>query len=1089
MNNRLNIAGRIAETFVSSKLTILFVIACILIGAFALKFTPREENPQIIVPGADVFVTMPGASAEEVEELIVTPLEGILSEIPGVDHTYGMAMNSFGMVTVQFDVGEDKEDSLVKLYDKVFWSRSRLPKDASDPVVKSLDVDDVPIVTLTLSSEEYDDYALKRLADRIMERLRSIEEVSLTYVKGGADREIRVELDPERLQAFGVTLDQIRRMLLSGNIAGPMGSTVKNGKNRSIFMDGFFTSVREVAGLVVGIYNGRPIYLEDVADVIDGPPREREVLSRFAFGPADNRFGKSRDIEMAAVTLAVSKKPGTNAVTVARDIIERVERMRKNLVPEGINLVVTRNDGDKANAAVNLLIEHLGIAIFSVFMIIAFFLGIKEAILISAMIPLVLGLTFGVNFLCGPTINRLTLFGLLLAMGMLVDDAIVVVENIHRHYENIHSGDRRLSAVLATNEIGNPTILATIAIMLVMWSLIVVTGMIGRYFYPIAFTVPVAMFVSLLMAYIVIPWASNRWLVPKALPEKDGGENFLQKTYKRFLKFVLDRPRRCFFLFSTVILLIAVSLLQPAWQFIRPQGAGGALSPGGVSLIFLPKDDKNTFNITIDMPEYTPVEVTDRLAREIGELLRTNKYILNYQTYIGMSGVVDFTGLFRGTGNKKGPHIAEIRVNLIDKIKRYKTSIKIVRDLRPLIENLQKKYPGSVVQLVEDPAGPPVKAMVLAEIYGSDPDVLRKLAGQVKEEFRKTYDIVEVHDSEIEDVPQYRVVIDKEKSALSGINTAQVGNALRRLIDGELLGRVHMPGEKNLVPIKLHVPRKYQIDPVLLAKIFLTNKDGKMVPLSELTKVIISRQDRPIFHKDNEQVAYVGAELAGTSPVYAVLDLDKRLDGLEIENGSRLSTANLKLQSVVPDTIDGYKLLWDGEIRLTLDMFRDLSAALAVALLFIYLLLVGYYKSFILPVIAMAAVPLGIPGIFPGHWLMGQQFTGASMIGAIALAGVVVRNSLLLIDFIIDYLKMGLPLRDAVCEACAVRLRPIFLTSLAVTLGIAIMLTDPVFGGLAITLIFGNIASTILTLATIPVLIYLLFKTKSFKDYAHKDEI
>ena len=1089
MNNRLNIAGRIAETFVVSKLTILFVIACILIGAFALNFTPREENPQIIVPGADVFVTMPGASAEEVEELIVTPLEGILSEMPGVDHTYGMAMNSFGMVTVQFDVGEDKEDSLVKLYDKVFWSRSRLPKNASEPVVKSLDVDDVPIVTVTLSSEEYDDYALKRLADRIMERLRSIEEVSLTYIKGGSDREIRVELDPERLQAFGVTLDQIRGMLLSGNLAGHMGSTVNNGKNRSIFMDGFFTSVHAVSHLVVGIYEGRPIYLEDVADVIDGPPRERENLSRFAFGPADSRFSESRDIEMAAVTIAVSKKPNTNAVTVARDVVERIERMRKNLVPEGIHVVITRNDGDKANAAVNLLIEHLGIAIFSVFLIIAFFLGVKEAILISAMIPMILGLTFGVNFLCGPTINRLTLFGLLLSMGMLVDGAIVVVENIHRHYENINSGDRRLSAVLATNEIGNPTILATIAIMLVMWSLIVVTGMIGRYFYPIAFTVPVAMFISLLVAYIVIPWASNRWLAPSVKHEKTDSVNFLQDKYKHFLMSILGRPKRYVLLFGIVILLIALSILQPLWQFIRPQGSGGAISPFAVSLIFLPKDDKNTFNITIDMPEYTPVEVTDRLAREIGDLLRSNKYIMNYQTHIGMSGVVDFTGLFRGTGNKKGPHVAEIRVNLINKIKRHKTSIKIVRDLRPLIENLQKRYPESVVQLVEDPAGPPVKAMVLAEIYGSDSDVLRKLAGQVEEEFRKTYDIVEVHDSEIEDVPQYRVVIDKEKSALSGINTAQVGNALRRLIDGELLGRVHIPGEKNVVPIKLHVPRKYQIDPVLLAKIFLANKDGKMIPLSELTKVIISRRDRPIFHKDNEQVVYVGAELAGTAPVYAVLDLDKRLDGLEIGNSSRLSTENLKLQPVVPDTIDGYKLLWDGEIRLTLDMFRDLSAALVVALLFIYLLLVGYYKSFILPMVAMAAVPLGIAGIFPGHWLMGQQFTGASMIGAIALSGVVVRNSLLLIDFVIDYLKMGLPVHDAVCEACAIRLRPILLTALAVILGIAIMLTDPVFGGLAITLIFGTFASTILTLATIPVLIYLLLKTKSFKDYANKEEI
>ena len=1088
MNNRLNIAGRIAEIFITSKLTILFIVACILIGAFALNFAPREENPQIIVPGADIYVRMTGASAQEVEELIITPLEGIISELQGVDHTYGMAMNSFGMVTVQFEVGEDKEDSLVKLYDKVLWSRSRLPADASDPIVKSIDVDDVPIVTITLASEEYGDYALKRLADRMIERLRSLEEVSVTYVKGGSDREIRVELDPERLQAFGVTLDQIRRMLLSGNLAGPMGSTVKNGKNHSIFMDGFFKSVRAVSRLVVGIYKGRPIYLEDVADVIEGPPKERDSISRFAFGPADKRFSEEQDPEMPAVTLAVAKKPGENSVTVARDILKRIERMRQNLIPSGIHVIATRNDGAKANAAVNLLIEHLGIAICSVFIIITLFLGIREAILISAMIPMILGLTFGVNFLCGPTINRITLFGLLLSLGMLVDDSIVVIENIHRHYENLRDGDKRLSAVLATNEIGNPTILATIAVMLVMGSLLVVTGMIGRYFYPIAFTVPVAMFISLLTAYIVIPWVSNRWLAPKAEHKKNNDVNFLQKKYKSYLISILDRPKRYIFLFSMVILLIALSLLQPGWQFIRPQGPGGALSPGGVSLIFLPKDDKNTFNITIDMPEYTPVEVTDRLAREIGELLRGNQYILNYQTYIGISGVIDFTGLFRGTGNKKGPYYAEIRVNLTNKRARDKKSIKIVRELRFLIEKLQERYPGSVVQLVEDPAGPPVNAMVLAEIYGPDSEVLRKLAERVNKEFRKTYDMVEVHDSEVEDVDEYRVIIDKEKSALSGITTAQVGNALRRLIEGELLGRVHIPDEKIPVPIRLHVPRKYKIDPVLLAKIFLTNKQGKMIPLSELTKVTIPKKDRPIFHKDNEKVTYVGGELSKTAPVCAVLDLDKRLDHLEIGGGAKLSTANLKLQPVVPDTIDGYQLLWEGEIRLTLDMFRDLLSALAVALLSIYLVLVGYYKSFVLPFIAMLAVPLGLAGVFPGHWIMGQQFTGASMIGVIALAGVVVRNSLLLIDFVIDYLKLGLPLREAVCEACAVRLRPILLTALAVILGIAIMLTDPVFGGLAIALIFGTFASTVLTMLTIPILIYLLFKRKSFKNYVHQDE-
>ncbi len=1076
---RRNLAGWLAEVFITSRLTSLFMLASLALGLLAVAFTPREENPQIVVPGAELFVTLPGASALEVEQLLVNPLEGIVREIPGVDHTYATALNSLAIVTVQFEVGEDKEKSLVKLYDRVLGNRDRLPDDASEPLIKSVDVDDVPIVTVTLASEHYDDYALKRLADRMVERLRSLETVSVSYVKGGRDREVRIELDPERLQAFGLTLDQLQMAIQAGNLSVPMRNQTREGENSRLFLQSFLGSAEDLKRLIVGVNEGRPIYLEDVADVIDGPPQERERLSRFAFGPADPRFGQTQDPEIPAVTIAVAKKPGTNAVFVANDILERIERMRRNFVPGDVHVVVTRNDGVKADHAVNNLIEHMGIAILSVFVVIVLFLGFKEALIVGITVPLILSLTLGADYLFGPTINRVTLFALILSLGLLVDAAIVVIENIHRHY-SLGATDKREVTVEATNEIGNPTNLATLAIMVVFASLVVVTGMSGEYFFPIAFNAPIAMFASLLAAYIVTPWAAHRWLRPSEGHELEDWDHRdrLHRFYHRGIGPLLDRRPVRYLAMLVILLLIGLSLLQPAWQFIRPQGVGGPQSPGGVPLALLPKDNKNTFNITIDMPESTPVEVTDRVAREVGELLRKNPLVTNYQAWIGEAGVIDFNGLLRGAGNKRGPQVAEIRVNLVDKKQRKISSIELARQLRPRLAAIQERHPGGVIQLVEDPPGPPVRATVLAEIYGSDRQKLRELSATVVEAFKATWDMVEVHDTEATDVTRYQIEVDREKAALSGVSAAEVAQAIRRLVDGDEMGRLHIPAEKHPVPIRLHVPRRHRIDPVLLSSVFVTNRLGARVPLSELTRLVRKREDRPILHKDYERVTYVGGELANSAPVYAVLDLDRRLDGLALGDGERLTTGNLRLQPTVPDTIDGYRLLWDGEIRLTLDVFRDLSGALGIALAFIYLLLVGYYRSFMIPLVAMSAIPLGLAGVFPGHWLMDQPFTATSMIGVIALAGVVVRNSLLIIDFVQDYMKRGMSLREAVSEAGAVRLRPILLTALAIVLGSAVMLTDPVFGGLAISLIFGTIASTILTLMVVPMLYYSLMRRR-----------
>jgi len=1069
----LNPAGKLANIFIESKLTILVMMTCLLLGLMAITLTPREENPQIVVPGAEIFVALPGATAEEVEQLIVNPLEGIVREIKGVDHTYAAAFNSLAVINVQFDVGENPEESLVKLYDRVLGKRYLLPLEASTPLIKSVDVDDVPIITITLSSDKYNDYALKRLADRMVERLHSLEEVSVTAVKGGRDLEVRVELDPERLLAFDLTLNQITQSLQLANISVPMNSQVRNGQNSRIHLDAFLSSKDDVSQLIVGVFNHKPIYLNDVANIIVAPNQERETLSRFAFGHADPRFNQNTDIEMPAVTISVAKKQGTNAVFVAKDIIDRVERLKISMIPKGVHVVITRNDGEIANTSVNNLIEHLAIAVFSVFIVCIFFLGIKEALIVGITVPLILGLTLGISFLAGLTINRISLFGLILSLGLLVDSAIVVIENIHRRYKNLAGKDKSEVTVLATNEIGNPTNLATFAIMLVFLSLLLVTGMIGEFFYPIAFNVPVAMISSLVVAYIVTPWAANRWLKPHEghdLEDHDKTDN-LHKFYHWIITPLLNKRKVRYISMLLILCTIGLSVLQPAWQFIRSDGVSGSLSSGGVALSLLPKDNKNTFNITIDMPEYTPIEVTDQVTREIGHLLRKNHYVTNYQTWIGQSGVIDFNGLLRGNSNKSGPHVAEIRVNLIDKKSRDISSILLVKSLRPDILVIQNSYPGCVIQLVEDPPGPPVRATLLAEIYGQDLNVMRKISAKVVAEFKNTFDVIEVKDSEVEDIRQYRLVVDKEKAALSGVSAVEVAQAIRRLVNGENLGRLHLSNEKHIVPIRLHIPRKHQIDPELLSRVFVTNKANIKIPLSELTYVIESWQDRPILHKDYERVTYVGAELKETAPVYAVVDLDNRLDNMVIDH-AELHTGNLQLVPVVPDTIDGYQLLWDGEIRLTLDTFRDMFLALGLALVFIYLLLVGYYRSFIIPLVAMSAIPLGLVGVFPGHWLMDQPFSAPSMIGLIALSGVVVRNSLLIIDFVLDYMKLSMPLHEAVSEAGAVRLKPIFLTGLAIILGSAVMLSDPVFGGLAISLIFGTIASTILTLIVVPVLLY-----------------
>jgi len=1078
-NIRYNSAGKIARIFIDSKLTPLVIMTCLAAGIIALLITPREENPRIIVPGASIVVTFPGATALEVEHLVTNPMESIIKQIPGVDHITSTSTNSLSVINVQFEVGEDKEKSLVKLYDRIWGSTALLPQGIERPLIRSLDVDDVPIVTITLHSGEYDDYALKRIAESLLTHLRSIDGISTVSVQGGTDREIRVELNPEKLLSFGVTIEYAIANLMQANRATSVGTFVSQETVKNVFLDGFLTSADDVKKLTIGTHQGRLIYVEDVAQVFDGPRKNRATLSRLGWGPADPRQATSNISERPAVTVAIAKQTGKDSVVVANSILERIERIESGVIPPGVELDITRNDGKKSNDSVNTLIEHLGIAILTVFFVLLFFLGVKEAFIVSATIPLILSITLSFGYLFDQSINRITLFALVLSLGMLVDSSIVVIENIHRRYTEqkkpLYGADKRALMVMATNEIGNPTNLATLAVMAVFTSMILLTGLPYPFFFPITFNVPIVMFASIMIAYIVVPWACNRWLGhSEGHTLKDlNTQDLLHKIYYYFsIPLIRKKSRRTLLLFLTVFLLIA-SFLQPLWQVIRPDGIGGPLSAGGVSIGLLPKNSKNTFNITIDMPENTPVEITDAMSREIGAVLQNEQFILNYQVWVGQTGIADFNSLFKGTAYRVAENIAEIRVNLTSKHERSTTSIEMVKSLRNKLLPIQKKYPGSVIKLIEDPPGPPVLATVVAEIYGQDLVVLRELADNIKSDFQNTYDMVDIDTSTPSDVHEVVIIVDKEKAAISGISTGQIQQTLAYLIKGSVVAASHIPGEKRQVPIRLVVPRQYLVDPSLLHSVYVSNSSGQKIAVSELVQIEKRLVEHPIYHKDSERVVYVSGELRDSAQFSATLDLNQRLNQREIPDNGLLQTANLNIFDTVPDATRGYQLLWGGEMRLTLDVFRDLGAALCLTLISIFLLLIAYYKSFRLPLIAMAAIPLGLIGVFPGHWLMGEMFSGASLIGVIALAGVVVRNSLLIIDLTLQNIENGMSPDKAVIEAGATRFRPILLTALAIVLGTAIMLSDPVFTGLAISLIFGTITATVLTLLIIPMLLYL----------------
>jgi len=1086
---KLNIAGKLARTFLKNPLTPVIAITLFLLGFIALVLTPREENPQIDVPAANVIVAYPGASSKEVQNIVVEPLERTLKAMTGVKHVYGIAMNSVGIVTVRFKIGQDNTRSMAKLYDRVMQNMDKMPKGVMPPLIKPIDIYEVPIVTLAVASKKYNDAQLYRIAQRLLDPLAAIKNVSIIGIKGGHKRQFNVIINPQKLAAYHLSLAQVVRAIRGGNVDYPLGGMDNNHYSIPVEFDGFIKSVKDVKNLIIADYMGRPVYIKDIAKVVDGVDYQHKHQTYFEGGRAfytDPLISKKQvnkfpvDQKLNQVTIFIGKKRGSNAVFVAEAILKKVKKLEKNL-PKGVHIYVTRDNGKDANHAVNLLVDHLLISIGIIVILLIFMLGWREALIVSFTVPLILAITLFIDLLAGQTINRITLFALILSLGLLVDSAIIVIENIHRHFE-IGDKSRGYAAIYATNEIGNPTNIATLAIILAFLPMFFVTGMMGPYMRPIPFNVPIAMISSLVIAYIFTPWAAVKFLPEHKDVHKEPFDIRKTKTYKVFYKIInpliTSTPKRAVF-FTVLLLALFISMALPVYKIVLFK--------------MLPSANKNTFNITIDMPKGTSIKTTKKVSDCIANVLSKQPEIHDFEQFIGISGVVDFNGLLRGNSMKQGENYGEIRVNLYPKEKgRKESSIDMVSRLRPIIQG-KCSFDNANIKLVQDPPGPPVIASLLMRVYGGNQEGRLKLADYIENLFKKTKDVVDVDIMRNRQIVKYQIVPDKEKAALYGISTDQIAQILGLGIRGAVVSVAHIPSERHQVGIYVRFDKKDRDSLSALNHIKIMSMTlHKLIPLSSVVKIVPVKFDGMITSKDLKPMVMVTGEMNKRSSLYALLDVFSDLKNKGIPGYKIIYDGNprLNLKAINLKTGQTYNLIWGGDWRLTFNVFRDLGIAFGVAVVLIYLLMVAYYKNFRIPRIVLAAVPLTFIGVLPGHALMNwftltflhskTYFTATSMIGFIALAGIVVRNSLLLIDFTNDLIKHGRTINEAVIEAAATRFRPIILTALAIILASFVIVLDPVWQGLAVSLIFGVFASTLLSVVVVPILYwrYLISKHK-----------
>ncbi|MCZ2155558.1 MAG: efflux RND transporter permease subunit [Bryobacterales bacterium] len=1049
---KLGLAGRFASIWIDSKLTPLFIIASLLVGTLAVVKLPREEEPQIIVPMIDLFVTLPGASAKEVEQRITKPMEKLLWEIPGVEYVYSTSSPGMAMAIVRFYVGQNEEDAVVRLNQKMYANFDLIPPGASPPLIKPRSIDDVPILALTLTSDRYNDYDLRRIAAQATDSIKQVEDVSAVAVIGGQRREVAVTLNPAKLDAFGLSPGAIAHALEGANQRLPSGKFNQQNREFILYTGDFLRDADEVRSLVVAASNGRPVYLGDVAEVTDTGEEPSQIV----------QFGSQRGFR-PAVTIAISKRKSTNAIEVANNVLAKMETLKGITVPSDVEVNITRHYGETAEEKSDELLFHMLIAIVSVSIVVALTLGFRESLVVFSAIPVTLALTLTVFYLHGFTLNRITLFALIFSIGILVDDAIVVVENIVRHARlEVNEGRSLMEvAIEAVDEVGNPTILATLAVIAAILPLAFVGGLMGPYMLPIPIGASAAMVFSLIVAFLVTPWAAVRLLRGHTGAGEHEREDRFTRFYRRFMGTVLPSARNRHAFLGLVTLLLAGSMVLVYIGFVKVK--------------MLPFDNKNEFQVVIDMPEGTSLEETARATRALADEVLRQQNVVDVQTYVGTAAPYNFNGLVRHYYLRQGSTVADIQVNLPPKHERSVQSHEIAKSIRTALVPVAEKFDANI-KVAEVPPGPPVLQTLVAEVYGPTAEGRETVARQIRQLFDEAPGVVDIDWYIEDDQARVRLLPDSQKAALNGISEADIAHTISMASAGHAVGLLHDDKESEDVPIRVRLDRGSRSDLERLLAVRVASRTGTLVPLRELVTIKRDIEDKSIYHKNLMPVTYITADVAGVveSPVYAILGIGKKLESLTAPDGGKIEQHTAAL----PTSDTHYSVKWDGEWHITYEVFRDMGLAFAVVLLLIYILMVGWFQDFLTPVVIMAAIPFSLVGILPAHGLMHAFFTATSMIGFIAGAGIVVRNSIILVDFTELRLREGHSLRDAVIDAGAVRFRPMMLTAAALIAGAAVILFDPIFQGLAIALMAGEVASLLLSRMTIPITYYMLHRKK-----------
>lgn len=1061
------LAGKIAKLFIGSKLTVLLMIVFMVVGVWSSFLIPREEEPQIDVAMADIFVGYPGASPTEVESRVVKPLEKLVSNIPGVEYVYSTSSKEGAMVIVQFYVGEDIERSFVKLYNEMNKHMDKMPPGVTMPLVKPRAIDDVPMLGITLWSENYDDFQIKQIADELTQEIEKVKEVSATKKVGGRNRQLRVVLDKDKLAASGLDFLGVAEMIKANNQQMSSGSFDKNDTEFLVTTGNFLKSATDVENLVVGVQQNQPIYLKQVANIIDGPEIPSKYVS-FGFGGATENASKYPS-EYPAVTISVAKRKGADAMKIADVIIDKVDHLRSNLVPDDVHVEITRNYGETASQKVSELLMHLLGAIFAVTLIVMLAMGWRGGLVVFLSVPITFALTLLSYYLLDYTLNRITLFALVFVTGIVVDDSIIIAENMHRHFKMKRLPFKQ-AAIYAINEVGNPTILATFTVIASVLPMAFVSGLMGPYMSPMPIGASIAMILSLFVALTVTPYLGFIFLREKEKKgkapkeEKPLESTFIYRIYSKFeTPLIENKKTRILFLGITVVMLLGSVMMF----FTK-----------SVAVKMLPFDNKNEMQVVIDMPEGTTLERTAVVAREIGQYLSTQPLVVNYQNYVGTSAPITFNGLVRHYDLRGGSNMADIQVNLVSKDDRKLQSHDVAKLIRPRIQEIGKKF-GANVKIVEVPPGPPVLSTIVAEVYGPDYDQQIAVAKQVENILNETQDVVDVDWMVEDDQKEYEFIIDKEKAMRYGVAPQQIVYTMNMALSDRPVTNLYDETTTVQVGILLAMDEKEKSTIQDISQLKIASKQGNMVAVGDLVNIQESTRAKSIYRKNQKRVVYVLADMAGEleSPVYAILGMTDKLNNIALPAGYKMN--ELYLQQ--PEHEDDFTVKWDGEWQITLEVFRDLGIAFLGVIIIIYILIVGWFQNFKAPIVMMVAIPLSLIGIVLGHWIMGAFFTATSFIGMIALAGIMVRNSVLLIDFVNLRTADGIPLKQAVIEAGAVRTTPILLTAGTVVIGAFVILFDPIFQGLAISLMGGTIVSTVLTLLVVP-LVYYLIERKNHKE-------